>query len=77
MEYVEKLTLREAIEDGVSELDSWRWTVSVLFFELIPCSCVDPLWARTVPNPVSHAAFHLAQVSFDVPFAPSLPESVH
>lgn len=28
MEYVEKLTLREAIEDGVSEIDSWRWIVS-------------------------------------------------
>ncbi|GAA5862450.1 hypothetical protein JCM3774_002522 [Rhodotorula dairenensis] len=30
MEYVEKLTLREAIEDGVSELDSWRWTFQIL-----------------------------------------------
>jgi translation initiation factor 2-alpha kinase 4 len=28
MEYVEKLTLREAIEDGITEVDSWRLLVS-------------------------------------------------
>lgn len=28
MEYVEKLTLREAIEDGISEVDAWRLMVS-------------------------------------------------
>ncbi|BGP00473.1 eukaryotic translation initiation factor 2-alpha kinase [Rhodotorula toruloides] len=30
MEYVEKLTLREAIEDGISEADSWRWIYQIL-----------------------------------------------
>ena len=29
MEYVEKLTLKEAIEDGVSEMDSWRLMVRI------------------------------------------------
>ena len=28
MEYVEKLTLREAIEDGITEVDAWRLLVS-------------------------------------------------
>ncbi|GAA5903646.1 hypothetical protein JCM6882_003009 [Rhodosporidiobolus microsporus] len=30
MEYVEKLTLREAIEDGLSEVDSWRLLFQIL-----------------------------------------------
>ncbi|GAA6018919.1 hypothetical protein JCM10207_009197 [Rhodosporidiobolus poonsookiae] len=30
MEYVEKLTLREAIEDGISEVDSWRLLFQIL-----------------------------------------------
>lgn len=30
MEYVEKLTLREAIEDGITEVDSWRLLVRYL-----------------------------------------------
>jgi len=32
MEYVEKLTLRETIEDGLSEVDSWR-----LLVRCFPC----------------------------------------
>jgi translation initiation factor 2-alpha kinase 4 len=35
MEYVEKLTLKEAIEDGVTEADSWRLIVSA---HLLHCS---------------------------------------
>jgi hypothetical protein len=31
MEYVEKLTLREAIDDGISEVDSWRILVRFRF----------------------------------------------
>ncbi|GAA5881509.1 hypothetical protein JCM16303_005683 [Sporobolomyces ruberrimus] len=30
MEYVEKLTLREAIEDGITEVDSWRLLFQIL-----------------------------------------------
>lgn len=30
MEYVEKLTLREAIEDGITEVDSWRLMFQIL-----------------------------------------------
>lgn len=39
MEYVEKLTLRETIEDGLSEVDSWRLLVRrpASFFLLRAC----------------------------------------
>jgi len=33
MEYVEKLTLREAIEDGITEVDAWRLMVGRVFSE--------------------------------------------
>ena len=33
MEYVEKLTLRETIEDGLSEVDSWRLLVRPSSFD--------------------------------------------
>lgn len=39
MEYVEKLTLREAIDDGISEVDAWRLMVSQRLQELVYALC--------------------------------------
>lgn len=42
MEYVEKLTLKEAIEDGESEVDSWKHMVRPARAHL-SCSTSDKL----------------------------------
>ena len=63
MEYVEKLTLREAIEDGITEVDSWRLLVSSTSGD-IPHRSKLTLLAPPVSNPICHVAFHFSQVSF-------------
>lgn len=57
MEYVEKLTLREAIEDGITEVDAWRLMVGSAPSK--PQAALNNISFPTVPDPICHAAFYL------------------
>lgn len=41
MEYVENLTLKEAIEEGITEVDSWRLMVSFPIYSLGNCMLIS------------------------------------
>lgn len=63
MEYVEKLTLKEAIEEGETEVDAWRHMVSLFLVVLLRNlkSRVSNFWFP-VPNPIRYASFYVTKV---------------